>query len=291
MRFCPVFFRKNFYTSILVVVVLALLFSPVQANNLWWREAQNSGHVILFIFFAFVIYSQVKVKLPLVKTPLVYSFVLVIGFLLGVAIEILQTLAQRDSSLNDLYGNFLGTVTGLCIIATYSLIKAQKTKTAVVTIICAASFLLLGMAPLIQLSWHYMERDKAFPVIVDFDSSWSKSFVKYHKGSYPGVSIVETEPDWSGYQGLRLNIYSSSKQIIDINLRVHDSVHDQQQFDRFNMKLKIQPGFNEFLVPISVIKQGPAGRVLDITNIAGIILFGHQWSEWQRLELSVISLE
>lgn len=43
---------NNFYRIIVLVAVITLLFASVPANNLWWREAINSGHTLLFVFLS-----------------------------------------------------------------------------------------------------------------------------------------------------------------------------------------------------------------------------------------------
>jgi len=264
----------------------------MQTENLWWREVINSGHTVLFFFLFFIIYPQVKVRARSSNVLTVYLYVLIIGLLLGVVIEVLQSLSQRESSLNDLYSNFFGIMAGLCVHAAFTAKNIYYKKTiAALLIIASVSFLLLGITPLLRLSWHYIERAEAFPVIMDFDSSWSGSFVQYNEGRYPGVSIIEPEPDWSDYRKLRVSIHSVSERDISLVLRVHDKTHNQEHEDRFNMKLQIKPGFNEFQIPLIKIRQGPAGRELDMKNIAGIIVFSGRSKDWAQVQVGNLSLE
>jgi hypothetical protein len=269
-----------------------LLFAPVQTNNLWWREAINSGHTVLFFFLSFIIYPQVKARAPNSTVLIIYFYVLVIGLLFGIVIEILQTLVQREASLNDLYGNFFGLMAGICLHAAFTVKKMHHQKMiAVLLVLASAGFLLLGITPLMQLSWHYLERANAFPEIIDFDSSWSSSFMHYDEGRYPGVSIIEPEPDWSGYSKLRVSIHSVSERDINLVLRIHDKTHNQEHADRFNMKLLARPGFNEFQIPLNMIRQGPVERELDMKNIAGIIVFSSRAEDWAQVQVGNLSLE
>ncbi len=142
----------------------------------------------------------------------------------------LQGLVQRDASIRDLCSDFYGLLTGLCLIAAYDLKKHQYKKAATALLLASVVFLSIGVSPLARLSWFYVERQNAFPVIVDFDADWSSRFVRFGKvdllertkkshskavypvqfnsGKYPGISVIEPEPDWSDYRLLRMKIFS-----------------------------------------------------------------------------------
>lgn len=309
------FVRTDFYRAISLVVIVGLLFASVPAHNLWWREAINSGHTLLFVFISFVIHSQISARKRFSNVFVIYLSVLIIGMLLGVVIEALQSIGQREASLNDLYGDFFGIMTGLCLISLFKLKKLRYQKiVSIIVIITATGFLLPGLNPLLQLSWHYIERHNAFPVIVDFDANWSSSFVRFNDarmiklsvsnqqdnrlhlvqfnpGDYPGIAVIEPEPDWSKYHNLHLKIYSVDELDQYMILRVHDYKHNQEHSDRFNKKLLIQPGLNEFSLSLNQIRYGPADRELDLKNIAGLILFSVKLKQPFQLSVSNISLE
>lgn len=169
--------------------------------------------------------------------------------------------------------------------------------------------------PLLQLSWHYIERNNAFPVIADFDADWASSFmrfndteilqvsgskqkknnnmhlVRFNQGDYPGISVIEPEPDWSSYRKLRLKVYSMDKHSSKLVLRVRDNSHNQNHSDRLNAELLVQPGFNEFDIALSQLQQEPANRELDLTHISGVILFSARLEEPLQLAVSNIYLE
>ncbi len=303
----------NFYRVFALIVITGLLFAPLPASNLWWREAVNSGHTLLFIFLSFIIYSQFSARMRLLNGFVIYLLVLIIGMLLGVAIEVLQSIGQRETSLNDIVGNFFGLMTGLCLIAVFNLKKISYQKFAsVVIVIAATGFLWFGLNSLLRLSWHYIERHNAFPVIVDFDANWSSSFVRYNNasmvkmltsdqqshhfvqlnsGDYPGISIIEPEPDWSGYRNLHLKIVSMSEYAHYMILRVHDDKHNQDHLDRFNKKLLIKPGLNTFSISLNQIRYGAVDRELDLKNIAGLILFSGKLKDPLQIVVADISLK
>lgn len=308
------FIRSKLYRNIAWVVVFCLLFAPLPVNTLWWREVFNSGHTVLFAVLSFVIYRRIKAATHFSNNLAVYFLVLIAGISFGILIELLQSFAQRDASLNDLYGDFFGLLAGVLLIAAYNLRDIRHKKlVAAFLVMVASSFMLLGMFSLIQLSWYSIERRNAFPVIVDFGADWSLRFVRFknvdtslrmspgrelalypvrfNRGEYPGISVIEPESDWSNYRLLRLNIFSEYEHDVAMSLRIHDDKHNQYFSDRFNMRLLIRPGLNRVEVPLDQVERGPVSRDLDMTNIAGIILFVAKVDEPVRLELGNIFLE
>ncbi len=284
---------------------------PLGTGSLWWRELFNSGHTILFLFISFILYSWLKTTFCFSSSATTYLVVLVTGLLLGIAIEMLQGLLQRETSVDDLYRNFFGIIAGLGLV----LLRRQKIlRNKILMVIFSLSFLLFGTYSLFQISWHYVQRANAFPVIVDFNEEWSGSFVRFNKtemevrsrkagdkdrlfllrfgaGSFPGVTIIETAPDWSAYRNLRFKVASGYDDNMNLILRIHDKNHDYNYQDRFNQKLIIYPGLNEIVISLAQIEKGPLNRNLDLTSIAGLILFMSQVKKSQLLEISNIYLD
>ncbi|MCG6937852.1 MAG: hypothetical protein LJE83_06710 [Gammaproteobacteria bacterium] len=284
---------NNIYKYIASAAIITLLFAPpLHLGSLWWRELINSGHTILFVFLSFIIYAEVKARAHYSSLIITYIYVVAIGFLLGIAIELLQTMVQREASLADIYGNVLGILAGLCLHASTAVKNIPHRKIiAIFLVIGGASFFLAGMTPLMRLSWDYLQRFKAFPVIMDIDASWCASFMHYDKGEYPGISIIEPEPDWSGYRTLNFSVKSDNDSNVNVVLRVHDKTHNLEYSDRFNMNLTVQHGYNEFEIPLNVIRHGPVERELDMKHIAGITLYSTKFNEWMKILVSNITLK
>ena len=307
------FIRRNLFRNIVLVAALCLLFLPLPANSLWWREVFNSGHTVLFALLSFIIYQQIKAAAYPLNTLARYFLALFAGISLAVLTELLQGFVQRDASLADLYSDVFGLLAGLCLIAAYELKKKQSRKKILVLLAAGVGFLLTGVLPLLQLSWSYVERQQAFPVIADFGADWTSRFVRlddavflkqtrqsrekavypvqFNHGEYPGISLIETEPDWSGYRFLRFNIFSENEKNIMLTLRIHDVKHDLQFSDRFNMRLIVRPGLNKINVPLRLVARAPRERDLDLVNVAGVILFVSEPHEPVQLEVSNIYLE
>jgi hypothetical protein len=237
--------------------------------------------------------------------------VLIASLLLGIVIEVLQGLLQREASVDDLYRNFVGIISGLALV---SMSRQKILRNKILAGMFSLGFLFLGSSSLFQMSWHYMQRAQAFPVILDFNAAWSGSFVRFNKAEmesssgraggnnhlfrirfsaarFPGVSVIEPVPDWSAYRKLRFWVASAHNENMDLFLRIDDINHDHHYQDRFNQKLVIHPGVNEVVIMLAQIEKGPLYRDLDLTKIAGLILFMAKVEKSQLLEISNIYLE
>ncbi len=286
------FTSSGFRRNVVLPVVLCLLFVPFPTGNLWWREAFNCSHTLLFAVLAFIIYRQIKATKYFSNFFAIYFIVLLVGASLGALTELLQNFVQRDASLNDFYRDILGLLAGLCLIAVTDLKAVQHKKLVIVLLITlSGSLILTGVSPLIRLSWRYVEKYNAFPVILSFDAAWSESFIHFNRKAYPGISIIEPESDWTNYHALRLDVFSTAEKTILLTIRVHDDKHNQDFSDRFNVKLQMRPGMNRVEIPLSQIASGPDNRKLDLANIAGIGLFVSKLSDYNRLKMGDIFLE
>ncbi len=72
---------------------------------------------------------------------------------------------------------------------------------------------------------------------------------------------------------------------------VHDRLHNQDHVGRYDKTLHLEQGLNEIEIPLSEIEQGPLGRELDLTNVAGIVLFASERKNSLQIELSDIYLK
>lgn len=299
--------------GVLLLSVVALMFLPIPMTTLWWREFFNAGHTFVFMAFSYLLARRLLAKKIFDSPFFLYSGVLIIIMLVGVSIELLQGFIDREMSWGDLQNDFLGALAGLMFFHASGSggIGGRLQVCRSVLLLPGVLLLLAGSFSLVQLSWHYLLRENAFPVIMDFGAGWSESFVRYNKatlisdvknprgmyvfmflpGRYPGVNIIEPEPDWSQYRRLRLRIFSPYKEKTVFALRIHDRDHNQSFSDRFNTRLTINEGMNEIVLNIAKIQKGGSRRQLDIKNIAGLTLFVMKLERRHTFEISELYLE
>ncbi len=92
-------------------------------------------------------------------------------------------------------------------------------------------------------------------------------------GQYPGLSLADPYPDWTGYDTLEIDILVPKIKSEVFVLRVHDRDHNQEHDDRFNRICPVVPGFQTLRFDLHDIQTGPRSRDLDMSSIAGAILF------------------
>jgi hypothetical protein len=147
----------------------------------------------------------------------------------------------------------------------------------------------------------YRGRDAAFPVLCCLTGDWESRFLRsnhvefepavppdvgsgagyqrlrFSPAYWPGLTLKEVHPDWSGYETLAFDIYTEAPPAVELVLRIDDYGHDGVSFDdRFNRDLELAPGLNRFRIPIEEIVSAPAGRRMDARRMKKIILFANQ---------------
>ena len=312
---------------LLAAGVITIMFVQLPCQSLLCRELQNSGHVVLFavmaaVFIAIIRYSRfAAVGRPLADYWIAGGAMIVVAVLT----ELGQLITQRDPDLIDMLRDVAGIAVGLGLyaLADPGLSPRKQGRHLLQTGLLTAIVALMaaGFYPLLKTVSATLQRNQAFPVIADFGAGWTRTFVQLNRasltlvaapggstaaesgdgspvarltlkpGNYPGVSIVEPGADWSGYSTLCLDLFSPHTRPIGLVLRIHDDRHNQAYPDRFNRTLTLKPGDNRIRIPLRDVIQAPAGRELDMTRIAGLMLFAVDIEESLRLYPGVIRLE
>jgi hypothetical protein len=294
------------------LLIICGLFWPFTISSLWWREALNSGHVILFFFIFLALYFLFSTRSYFSSRVVTYFSALLAGLAVGVVIEVLQMLFQRESSIEDLYKNFLGMMSGLGFIV---LTQQKILRNRILAGLFSFSFFLLGIVPLLQISWDYLQREKALPFVTAFEEKWFVRFfdlnhavflgemapvtndgkklyrVRFDPGKYSSIDVIEPEEDWSVYRKLRFQVLSENASDINLVLKIYDEKHNQNYNDRFNQGFIIQPGLNEITVNLNQVRNAPINRKLDLANISNVQLFLINVESSLFLELGNLLLE
>jgi len=294
-------------TSIALFIVVASAFGQLPGNSLLWRELQNTGHTLLFGVLALAVLYILRERLPVARTRPFAAYLLaaMASLATGIGIEFAQLLTYRDPSFADVVRDLAGILAALGIYAGIDpklvpLWRRQRTGLRTGMFFAAGCLFLASLVPLGKLSIACLQRDAAFPVIIDFGASWSGPFLQFNHASltpvpaplrwtsasgrrvarlvlqpakYPGISVIEPSLDWSAFADLGFTLYSDESRPFHLVLRIHDRLHNQDYSDRFNHALRIRPGENVFRIPLAAIREAPADRALDLHRIAGVMLF------------------
>jgi len=309
----------------LIAVVLTVLFGKLPDNSLFWQEVQNSAHTFSFAVVAVLILLLLQNSVAGIRrAPLkLYVVAGLTSLLVGVLTELVQLLFGSDFSSMDIMRDLTGIVAGLGLYASvdktlqpHGLKSGQIMKAGIIVLsICV---LAASLFPLAHLSVSYVQRNEAFPVILDLNKKWVEPFiqtknavikvgvrqqasagnnvtgsvlVQLNPGTYPGVSMIELYPDWSSFEMLVVEIYSEQVEPFDLVVRVHDEQHNNNYADRFNRSLIVEAGENNFHIPLKEIEYATTGRQMDMKKVNTLIIFAREVVVPLRFFLGTVRLE
>lgn len=304
-EFHPVRTRLKLIIALTALAALIVMTLTVKLPGSGYvvYELQNSGHALIFLAVSLLSITLLNAALPqtlIFRRLILYILVLGLGLGLGAGIEILQRHIGREASKYDLFLDFLGILAGILISLSYELKKRIRW-------VCRALAGILVLAAFTQpVLWWYaqIQRDKAFPLITDFDSYWTARFVEARfkgqvefvtsprgwnqnstqvgkiifspRGRWPGISIRSVYQNWTEYTSLNFEIFSDQQTPVELEFRVDDEFHNNQADDRFQQRLIIKPGLNRFSIPIADIRDAPAERTLNLTRIQKLMWYYHR---------------
>ncbi len=291
-----------------MIFLCITIFVDLPGTTLLWDEVQNTGHIPVFGIIALALLMFLRSANLFRDKSAIYLYLsaLVLTVLLGVFVEVCQSFLQRDADINDVLHDAIGAGAFL------SLSAARKRQVAVSSrgrelslrigfAVPGLLLLLLGFYPVISLSVAYIDRYKSFPRLTEFGASWNTRFVSLQRailtgiteghdihstdvnvhgarltllpGTYPGITIVETTADWTGYTSLLFSVFSQLDEPVAVVLRIHDRRHNFEFNDRYNQRLVVKPGRNDYQIPLRDVQNAPVARVMDMQQIASIMLF------------------
>ena len=145
-------------------------------------------------------------------------------------------------------------------------------------------------------------------VLADFRSrielTWTMSFgtrremlddslaVEFVADDFPGVSLYEPAPDWSGFKTLVLDVQNPARESLKLGVRVHDFKHKFQYGDRYNGHFDLAAGERRTLrISLEEIRHAPRTRLMDMRRISDITLFRGAPIGSRQLRVFKVSLE
>jgi len=221
--------------------------------------------------------------------------ILVLSFIVGVAIEIIQSQFGRDSSWNDVFLDVLGATSAIVFFSIK--IKSQTnvfkwTRNLIITIL-----FLYALMPLINSSSDELILSYQFPILSNLETPFelgrwdsryiSRSSEKVRSGNYSlkvnvakyryrGIGFNYFYRDWSTYKTFNISIYNTLRNSVEFDIKIYDEVHNnssKKYDDRFNRTFLIHPGWNDLQIKIVDIQNGPKNRVMNLTKIKKVTIF------------------
>ena len=304
--------KSHFHLLLLSCLLVALpIFIDLPGHSALTQATQDAGHSVIFALIAMLVFAVIAPLNLALQVKYVLSFVIVV--MLGVMVEWVQAKIGRDASISDILLDAVGAFVGLilCRARYHSSNKTILYGIAVIILLgCFAypAIILLGV----------VDKYRNVPVLVDFDGLVNTNVYKPMNGAavtiasaagawsdnqsdvaeihfkpghlWPGIELLEVFADWRAYEFLDLEVYSLESETLRLTLRVHDKAHNNEYADRFNREFMIQPGLNQLSVSLDEIKNAADSRQLDLSTIAGLIMFMTETEQLKRVQLDNIRL-
>jgi len=309
--------------ALILATVAFMLWAKVPWDTALGRALQDASHVIASGVVALASLTLIRPRLASRGSAraLAWPLAFLATFLAGGLVELGQALGARSPSAVDLLRDGAGAAAFLLLaFALGADARGVRARAPIRAGAALVAIALWGAAWADLASWisAYARRDRSFPVLCRFDRPESLRFASANGVALeftdpprgwteaaghpvarlrledvhdPGVSLEEPYPDWRGYSALVLDAYNPEESPLPLALRVHDARHDGRYLDRFNRLLVLVPGPNRLRIPLSEIETAPEGRLLDLSRIAGVILFAPGTDRPRTVYLDALALE
>ena len=275
--------RPAVLLTIVAILLPALaLFAALPSRPIFLAVLNDAAHAPVFALLTLVLLLLLGSQTDWSRTArLSTAFALAVA--IGAAVEGLQSMIGRDAEWSDLAMDALGAAATIGL----AIAVAGRRWQGGAIFVPAAAF---ALWPLAEAGLAYCERRQQFPIVVDFDSRFDWYFLRSQGAAvsagdgctefqvpasrWPGLAHLEPQPDWRHRTSLVVDVANPGGEELHLTLRVHDAAHDNLTDDRFNTSFELDPGARERIsVPLAEIAAAPRGRELDLSRVAGLILF------------------
>jgi VanZ family protein len=297
--------RPPFLVAAILGLALLVVFGELPGRPLILHVLQKLGHPGVFGMIALGVLVLARQRPGPGRAPwLDYLAAFLIAVAIGGATEIGQIFTHRDPSLRDIGLDGRGAACALALAAAFDVRCRRGSHPGRWRALYLAAAALLGAIILTPLAWTiagYAVRSQRFPALFVPASRLDLLFLSGSSGRleripvpaafartpgemalrvplvtrpYAGVTLDEPRPDWSGYRTLLVEVTNPGRTELDFNIRVHDREHNSAFEDRFNAEISIPAGRRQTLeFPLEAIRAAPRGRPLDLSHVAGVVLF------------------
>lgn len=299
---------KRVVGLLVVVGILAtaqLLLMEPESTPIW-QALFDSGHALLYGLVSLIVLALLDTLWPTWRRSRRYLESFGIAMVAGTVMEGLQSFGPREPQVIDLLRNALGSVAFLAVVASHdssALPDAPRPRlwARVGLHTGAALALVIAFVPVILAAGAIVARDRAFPSLCGFDTVWerqlvfvnetadieyrpsggasrgrggSAAYVTYRPGRHSILTLYDPYPDWTSYENLSFMVRSELAEPVRLTLWIEDDHHHAGIEGWFSRKLTIEPGENQFTIPLETIRTTAKKRKLDLRRIHKISLYG-----------------
>lgn len=306
----------------LLLVVLPLAFPHETRAS---EVLQNFMHVPVFALVAIAALRALQSHRSTAGHPAIthYLMALAIAAALGAASEIAQIPGPRDASLQDWIVDTASGATALAILRW----REGRGSATLRQRVGLAAFITAGtlflVAPVLHAAIAYGYRYQQLPDLFRFHGAKLDAIDTYFLFGepvhpefrvlpeawrrpddpvsirvalpaikWPGLTLDEPHPDWSGYATLLVDLTNPGDKPLELRLRIHDATHNHTFADRYNGLLEVPARTRQaFHIPLSAVREAPQGRSMDLQHIAGVVLFRTGPERDEEVYVTRIALE
>lgn len=322
--------RKALITIAIVALLAVLLVVRVPGQGVWHEVLLNAVHGPIFAVVAVLLLMIVGPRFASGARASVAAFLLAVslGILVEVLQSLAKRPGSVFNVLTDAAGAAVGLALWRLFVDGRreaiqpnggATLPRKRMPTAWLSIAVAlAGITFIAWAPL-QAARAYAHRAAVFPSIAEFHGTQDLVFVStggsqvaieplpepwgrgpgdlglriaYDAEHAPAVQVMEPVRDWRGYSVVALDITNPATSELGLTFRILDAVHDWSHEDRLNLPLTIPPGSRATVrVALDAVERAPAGRRMDLSRIANVMLFGRASAQSAEFYVSRIWLE
>ncbi len=269
--------------------VLLFVGGPGGDSGRVFGSVWELGHIVCFGLWAFLYAYWRKDSrfLPLLIVALLFTF------LIGGAVELIQTQIGRDGDWLDLCHDLIGALVGILVYCWGWQNTARRTLVLFSAV--ALGLLVWSFVPLARVVYDESVEWRQFPLLCGFETPleitrWSGSAVRsvdtgvafsgtrsmrveLSTQRYSGLGLGDFSRSWEGFRYVELQVYNPEKEQLLLYFRIHDRQHDNAYTDRYNSSFSLHQGWNQLMVPLAAVRQAPRSRELDLNEVAGLGIF------------------
>ena len=278
--------------------VLVLLFPLFFTGGPGWsssplvRSAWNLGHPLFFALLTLTVRPW-----RFISGWKLWALASVIVFLLGLGVELAQSLDRREVDSQDIFRNLTGLWAVLSLQSQIGFVRPFPLRDWLIRAL-AASLLAIDLVSVTRIAIQQVQIRLWLPDLYDFQQDNPERFwrgnitrtsgencgpgndsgliIALTTSRYSGASLDNLPPDWRGYEELSFVLWNPQTYTIPLTLRINDLTHEQvsnQYHDRFNRQYRIEPGANIIRQSLDEIAEAPRDRRMHMDDIRRLMFF------------------
>lgn len=263
-----------------------------------FQAAWDLGHVGFFAIATCWILLQFRDRLNVFSTNRLFPALFIGVLLLGGLLELLQMWSGgRNPDLGDVLRNQLGCLLAFAVCtgkSKYVLSGAARWSLRATVVVLLA----VSAWPMVRAVLDEQNALRQFPVLADFETPFERyrwdnvlrtseetgnvrhgakaMRVQLSTAKYSGIALFHFPGNWQGFRTLRCSLFNPLATVLTIHCRIHDihhKQHDSEYTDRFNLPIKLQPGWNDVVIDLQQVWHAPKNREMDAQHVEGLGFF------------------